>query len=120
MGYAWNTYALWLGITKILDEDKPKKNTRNTGVLDSGSLQVSFGGLGYHMTWQTSVFLPRELPVDLMVIISAVFVVDCGGCLEKVVVRFRTSFWKNTTLDMSEVQQSLMVSIGLFYSSSKN
>ena len=112
---------MWLGITKILDEDKPvkeehKKYWRIGQWFTTGFLWWTW--LSHDMA--NIVFLPRELPVDLMVVISAVFVAglwwmfrEGGGKIQNIVL-------ENTTLDMSEVQQLLMVSIGLFYSSSKN
>ena len=47
-------YALWLGITKILDENKPVKEEHKV-LLESRSMVhywFSYGGHGYHMTWQ--------------------------------------------------------------------
>ena len=97
-----------MGITKILDEDKPvKKNTRNTGVLDSGSLQgfLWWTWLSHDMANIFSTFLPRELPVDLMVIISAVFVAglwwmfrEGGGKMYIVLEKHNTRYVRSATI----------------------
>ena len=98
MGYAVAAvaaYALWLGITKILDEDKPVKEEHK--VYWRVGQWFTTGFLWW--TWLShdmaniAVFLPREIPVDLMVGISAVFVAglwymfrEGGGKIQNIVL----------------------------------
>ena len=79
MGYAVAAvaaYALWLGITKILDEDKPVKEEHK--VYWRVGQWFTTGFLWW--TWLShdmaniAVFLPRVIPVDLMIVISLIFV----------------------------------------------
>ena len=88
-------YALWLGITKILDEDKPvyeehKGYWRVGHWFTTGFLWWTW--LSHDMA-NIAVFLPREIPVDLMVAISAVFVAglwymfrEGGGKIQNIVL----------------------------------
>ena len=117
MGYAVanpTAYALWLGITKILDEDKPVKEEHKVYWRSRSMVHHWF----LWWTWLShdmaniAVFLPREIPIDLMLVISAVFVAglwymfrEGGGKIQNIVL-------ENITLVMSEVQLSLMVYIG--------
>ena len=61
MGYICRI-ALWLGITKILDEDKPvKEEHKKYWRIGQWFTTGFFGGLGYHMTWQTLLcFYPEN------------------------------------------------------------
>ena len=111
MGYAVAAvaaYALWLGITKILDEDKPvkeehKKYWRIGQWFTTGFLWWTW--LSHDMA-NIAVFLPRELPVDLMVIISAVFVVglwwmfrEGGGKIQNIVLeKHNTRYVRSATI----------------------
>ena len=80
MGYglaAVAAYAIWLGVNKILDETKPvkdehKKYWRVGQWFTSGFLWWTW--LSHDMA-NIAVFLPRQVPLDLMFIISAVFVI---------------------------------------------
>ena len=79
MGYAVAAvaaYAIWIGVTKVLDESKPvkeehKKWWRVGQWATTGFLWWTW--LSHDMA-NIAVFLPREIPVDLMVCISVVFV----------------------------------------------
>ena len=111
MGYAVAAvaaYALWLGITKILDEDKPvkeehKKYWRIGQWFTTGFLWWTW--LSHDMA-NIAVFLPRELPVDLMVVISAVFVAglwwmfrEGGGKIQNIVLeKHNTRYVRSATI----------------------
>ena len=111
MGYAVAAvaaYALWLGITKILDEDKPVKEEHK--VYWRVGQWFTTGFLWW--TWLShdmaniAVFLPRELPVDLMVVISAVFVAglwwmfrEGGGKIQNIVLeKHNTRYVRSATI----------------------
>ena len=111
MGYAVAAvaaYALWLGITKILDEDKPvkeehKKYWRIGQWFTTGVLWWTW--LSHDMA-NIAVFLPRELPVDLMVVISEVFVAglwwmfrEGGGKIQNIVLeKHNTRYVRSATI----------------------
>ena len=111
MGYAVAAvaaYALWLGITKILDEDKPVKEEHK--VYWRVGQWFTTGFLWW--TWLShdmaniAVFLPREIPVDLMVGISAVFVAglwymfrEGGGKIQNIVLeKHNTRYVRSATI----------------------
>ena len=111
MGYAVAAvaaYALWLGITKILDENKPVKEEHK--VYWRVGQWFTTGFLWW--TWLShdmaniAVFLPRELPVDLMVIVSAVFVAglwwmfrEGGGKIQNIVLeKHNTRYVRSATI----------------------
>ena len=111
MGYAVAAvaaYALWLGITKILDEDKPvkeehKKYWRIGQWFTTGFLWWTW--LSHDMA-NIAVFLPRELPIDLMIIVSAVFVAglwwmfrEGGGKIQNIVLeKHNTRYVRSATI----------------------
>ena len=79
MGYAVAAvaaYAIWIGVTKILDENKPVKEEHK--VYWRVGQWFTTGFLWW--TWLShdmaniAVFLPRVIPVDLMIVISIIFV----------------------------------------------
>jgi len=111
MGYAVAAvaaYTLWLGITKILDEDKPVKEEHK--VYWRVGQWFTTGFLWW--TWLShdmaniAVFLPREIPVDLMVAISAVFVAglwymfrEGGGKIQNIVLeKHNTRYVRSATI----------------------
>ena len=111
MGYAVAAvaaYALWLGITKILDESKPVKEEHK--VYWRVGQWFTTGFLWW--TWLShdmaniAVFLPREIPVDLMVAISAVFVAglwymfrEGGGKIQNIVLeKHNTRYVRSATI----------------------
>jgi len=111
MGYAVAAvaaYALWLGITKILDEDKPVKEEHK--VYWRVGQWFTTGFLWW--TWLShdmaniAVFLPREIPIDLMVVISAVFVAglwymfrEGGGKIQNIVLeKHNTRYVRSATI----------------------
>ena len=83
MGYAVAAvaaYIIWIGVTKLLNESKPvkeehKKAWRVAQWITTGFLWFTW--LSHDMA-NIAVFLPREIPWDLMVLISIVFVVGLG------------------------------------------
>ena len=111
MGYAVAAvaaYALWLGITKILDENKPVKEEHK--VYWRVGQWFTTGFLWW--TWLShdmaniAVFLPREIPVDLMVVISVVFVAglwymfrEGGGKIQNIVLeKHNTRYVRSATI----------------------
>ena len=111
MGYAVAAvaaYALWLGITKILDENKPVKEEHK--VYWRVGQWFTTGFLWW--TWLShdmaniAVFLPREIPVDLMIVISAVFVAglwymfrEGGGKIQNIVLeKHNTRYVRSATI----------------------
>ena len=111
MGYAVAAvaaYALWLGITKILDEAKPVKEEHK--VYWRVGQWFTTGFLWW--TWLShdmaniAVFLPREIPVDLMIAISVVFVAglwymfrEGGGKIQNIVLeKHNTRYVRSATI----------------------
>ena len=111
MGYAVAAvaaYIIWIGVTKILNEAKPvneqnKKWWRIAQWFTTGFLWFTW--LSHDMA-NIAVFLPRELPVDLMVIISAVFVAglwwmfrEGGGKIQNIVLeKHNTRYVRSATI----------------------
>ena len=101
-------YALWLGITKILDENKPVKEEHK--VYWRVGQWFTTGFLWW--TWLShdmaniAVFLPREIPIDLMVVISAVFIAglwymfrEGGGKIQNIVLeKHNTRYVRSATI----------------------
>lgn len=98
MGYAVAAvaaYCIWWGITKLMDETEPvkdehKKFWRVTQWVTTGFLWWTW--LSHDMA-NIAVFLPRVVPVDMMVMISVVFVAglffmfrERGGKIQKIVL----------------------------------
>ena len=79
MGYAVaavTAYVLWIGITKILDEDKPVKEEHKKYWRIGQWFTTAFlwwTRLSHDMA-NIAVFLPRQIPFDMMIVISAIFV----------------------------------------------
>ena len=111
MGYAVAAvaaYVLWLGITKILDEAEPVKEEHK--VYWRVGQWFTTGFLWW--TWLShdmaniAVFLPREIPIDLMVVISAVFVAglwymfrEGGGKIQNIVLeKHNTRYVRSATI----------------------
>lgn len=111
MGYglaAVAAYAIWLGVNKILDETKPvkdehKKYWRVGQWFTSGFLWWTW--LSHDMA-NIAVFLPRQVPLDLMFIISAVFVIglwfmfrERGGKIQTIILeKHNTRYVRSATL----------------------
>jgi len=83
MGYAVAAvaaYVIWIVVSKILNEAKPvnEQNKRRWRIAQWFTTAfLWFTWLSHDMA-NIAVFLPREIPWDLMVIVSAVFVFGLG------------------------------------------
>ena len=111
MGYAVAAvaaYAIWIGVSKLLDERKPvkeehKKYWRIGQWFTTGFLWWTW--LSHDMA-NIAVFLPREIPVDLMLIISVVFVGglwymfrEGGGKIQQIVLeKHNTRYVRSATI----------------------
>ena len=111
MGYAVAAvaaYAIWIGVTKILDEDKPvkeehKRYWRIGQWITTGFLWFTW--LSHDMA-NIAVFLPRQIPVDLMIGISFVFIAglwwmfrEGGGKIQQIVLeKHNTRYVRSATI----------------------
>ena len=111
MGYAVAAvaaYAIWIGVTKILNEAKPvaehhKRWWRIAQWFTTGFLWFTW--LSHDMA-NIAVFLPREIPWDLMVLISVVFIVglgymfrEGGGKIQNIVIeKHNTRYVRSATI----------------------
>ena len=111
MGYAVAAvaaYAIWIGVTKVLDESKPVKEEHKKWWRVGQWATTGF----IWWTWLShdmaniAVFLPREIPVDLMVCISVVFVGglwwmfrEGGGKIQNIVLeKHNTRYVRSATI----------------------
>jgi len=111
MGYAVAAvaaYVIWIGVTKLLDEAKPvkeehKKAWRIAQWVTTGFLWFTW--LSHDMA-NIAVFLPREIPWDLMVLVSLVFVIglgymfrEGGGKIQNIVIeKHNTRYVRSATI----------------------
>ena len=111
MGYAVAAvaaYAIWIGVTKILDEAKPVKEEhkqywRIGQWVTTGFLWFTW--LSHDMA-NIAVFLLRQIPVDLMVGISFVFIAglwwmfrEGGGKIQQIVLeKHNTRYVRSATI----------------------
>jgi hypothetical protein len=111
MGYAVAAvaaYVIWIGVTKLLDEAKPVKEEhkrwwRIGQWVTTGFLWFTW--LSHDMA-NIAVFLPREIPWDLMIAISLVFVLgmgfmfrEGGGKIQKIVLeKHNTRYVRSATI----------------------
>ena len=111
MGYAVAAvaaYAIWIGVTKILDEAKTvkeehKRYWRIGQWVTTGFLWFTW--LSHDMA-NIAVFLPRQIPVDLMVGISFVFIAglwwmfrEGGGKIQQIVLeKHNTRYVRSATI----------------------
>ena len=111
MGYAVAAvaaYVIWIGVHKILDEAKPvkeehKKYWRIGQWVTTGFLWFTW--LSHDMA-NIAVFLPRQIPWDLMIMISVVFVAglafmfrEGGGKIQKIVLeKHNTRYVRSATI----------------------
>ena len=111
MGYAVAAvaaYAIWIGVTKILDESKPvkeehKRYWRIGQWFTTGFLWWTW--LSHDMA-NIAVFLPRVIPVDLMIVISIIFVGglwymfrEGGGKIQNIVLeKHNTRYVRSATI----------------------
>ena len=111
MGYAVAAvaaYIIWIGVTKILDEAKPVKEEHKK--LWRVGQWVTTGFLWW--TWLShdmaniAVFLPRQIPVDLMIGISIIFIAglwwmfrEGGGKIQNIVLeKHNTRYVRSATI----------------------
>ena len=111
MGYAVAAvaaYAIWIVVSKILDEAKPvkeehKKYWRIGQWVTTGFLWFTW--LSHDMA-NIAVFLPRQIPWDLMILVSIVFVAglafmfrEGGGKIQKIVLeKHNTRYVRSATI----------------------
>ncbi len=111
MGYAVAAvaaYVIWIGVTKILDEAKPvkeehKRYWRIGQWFTTGFLWWTW--LSHDMA-NIAVFLPRQIPVDLMILISGIFVAglwymfrEGGGKIQNIVLeKHNTRYVRSATI----------------------
>ena len=111
MGYAVAAvaaYVIWIGVTKILDEAKPvkeehKRYWRIGQWFTTGFLWWPW--LSHDMA-NIAVFLPRQIPVDLMILISGIFVAglwymfrEGGGKIQNIVLeKHNTRYVRSATI----------------------
>ena len=111
MGYAVAAvaaYAIWIVVSKILDEAKPvkeehKRYWRIGQWVTTGFLWFTW--LSHDMA-NIAVFLPRQIPWDLMIIISIVFIAglgfmfrEGGGKIQKIVLeKHNTRYVRSATI----------------------
>ena len=111
MGYAVAAvaaYAIWMIVSRLLDEAKPvKEQHKNYWRIGQW---ITTGFLWW--TWLShdmaniAVFLPREIPVDLMILISVVFVgglgwmfSEGGGKIQQIVLeKHNTRYVRSATI----------------------
>ena len=111
MGYAVAAvaaYVIWIGVTKILNEANPVKEEhkrwwRIGQWVTTGFLWFTW--LSHDMA-NIAVFLPREIPWDLMVMISLVFIIglgfmfrEGGGKIQNIVIeKHNTRYVRSATI----------------------
>jgi hypothetical protein len=111
MGYAVAAvaaYVIWIGVTKVLDEAKPvkeehKKAWRVAQWVTTGFLWFTW--LSHDMA-NIAVFLPRQIPWDLMVLVSLIFVFglgymfrEGGGKIQNIVIeKHNTKYVRSATI----------------------
>ena len=111
MGYAVAAvaaYIIWIGVTKILDEAKPVKEEHKRWWRIGQWITTGF----LWWTWLShdianiAVFLPRQIPVDMMIAISVIFVGglwfmfrEGGGKIQKIVLeKHNTRYVRSATI----------------------
>ena len=108
MGYAVAAYSIWFLVSKLFNETKDVKDENKN--LWRVAQWLTTGFLWY--TWlahdmaNIAVFLPRQIPVDLMILISIIFVGglgfmlrEKGGKIQKIVLdKHSTKFIRSATI----------------------
>lgn len=111
MGYAVAAvaaYAIWMIVVRILDEAKPVNEKHKTAWRVGQWLTTGF----LWWTWLShdmaniAVFLPREIPFDMMIMISIIFVAglgfmlrEGGGKIQKIVLeKHNTRYVRSATI----------------------
>ena len=108
-------YFIWLALTRLIDEGKSIKDSHKKWWpigqwVTTGFLWWTW--LSHDMCEYRGVS-PRQIPVEVMFIISAVFIAGLHGCSSTVVVRFRRSWFrkKNTKY----VRSATLIDLYLLY-----
>jgi len=111
MGYAVAgvaAYVIWFGVSRLLDETKPVKDShkriwRVAQWTTTGFLWWTW--LSHDMA-NIAVFLPRQLPIEFMFIISVIFILglgymfrERGGKIQKIVLeKHNTRYVRSATI----------------------
>ena len=111
MGYAVAAvaaYGIWYVVTKVMDESQPvneryKKGWHVAQWITTGFLWWTW--LSHDMA-NIAVFLPRQIPVDMMISVSAIFVLglgwmfrERGGKIQQIVLeKHNTRYVRSATL----------------------
>ena len=111
MGYAVAAvaaYGIWWVVTKVMDESQPvndryKKSWHVAQWVTTGFLWWTW--LSHDMA-NIAVFLPRQIPVDMMIAVSAIFVLglgwmfrERGGRIQQIVLeKHNTRYVRSATL----------------------
>jgi len=111
MGYAVAAvaaYGIWWVVTKVMDESQPvndryKKGWHVAQWVTTGFLWWTW--LSHDMA-NIAVFLPRQIPVDMMIAVSAIFVLglgwmfrERGGRIQQIVLeKHNTRYVRSATL----------------------
>jgi len=111
MGYAVAgvaAYVIWFGVSRLLDETKPVKDShkRTWRVAQWTTTGFLWWTWLSHDMANIAVFLPRQLPIEFMFIISIVFVAglgymfrERGGKIQKIVLeKHNTRYVRSATI----------------------
>lgn len=111
MGYAVaavTAYAVWYAVSKVMDESKkvPEEQRSLWRVAQWASTGLLWWTWLSHDMANIAVFLPREISLDLMLIISIVFVgglafmfKESGGKIQKIVLeKTSTTYMRSATI----------------------
>lgn len=111
MGYAVaavTAYAVWFAVSKIMDESKkvPESQRMFWRTAQWASTGLLWWTWLSHDIANIAVFLPREVPFDLMLVISIIFVAglafmfrESGGKIQQIVIeKTSTSYIRSATI----------------------
>ena len=111
MGYAVAgvaAYVIWFGVSRLLDETKPVKDShkRTWRVAQWTTTAFLWWTWLSHDMANIAVFLPRQLPIEFMFIISIIFILglgymfrERGGKIQKIVLeKHNTRYVRSATI----------------------
>jgi multisubunit Na+/H+ antiporter MnhC subunit len=111
MGYAVAgvaAYVIWFGVSRLLDETKPVKDShkRTWRVAQWTTTGFLWWTWLSHDMANIAVFLPRQLPIEFMFIISIIFILglgymfrERGGKIQKIVLeKHNTRYVRSATI----------------------
>jgi len=111
MGYAVAgvaAYVIWFGVSRLLDETKPVKDShkRTWRVAQWTTTGFLWWTWLSHDMANIAVFLPRQLPIEFMFIISVIFILglgymfrERGGKIQKIVLeKHNTRYVRSATI----------------------